>query len=158
MSQIVSDKPLTGRKVALIFIGCFATIIAANMALVWSAVGTFPGLETRKPYVESMRFEGLRDAQIALGWRSQIDYNAGRIAVALTDESGAPVRAAQVMFRVGLATSDGADHVIAADFDGRVYVAKDHLVAGNWQVVVTARSNDGTRFRRTLPLIVGGGL
>lgn len=157
MSQIAPGKPLTGRKVALIFIGCFATIIAANMALVWSAVGTFPGLETRKPYLESMSFEGRRDAQDALGWSSQIDYTPGRIALALTDAAGAPVRASEVVFRVGLATSHGADHLIAADFDGRFYVGADRLEAGNWQVVVMATAKDGTRFQRTLPLIVDDG-
>ena len=37
-------RPLTGRTVLAITVGAFAVILAANLTLAFSAVGTFPGV------------------------------------------------------------------------------------------------------------------
>ena len=72
-------KPLTGRKVFFITAGAFGVILAANLTLAFSAVGTFPGLETKNSYVESQNFNIDRDAQLALGWDADIRLERGSV-------------------------------------------------------------------------------
>ena len=56
-------KPLTGRKVFLMFVAFFGLIIAVNVTMAVQAVKTFPGLEVANSYVASQTFDADRAAQ-----------------------------------------------------------------------------------------------
>lgn len=154
--NITTKRPLTGRKVSLMFLGAFCTIIGANVALIYSAVGSFPGLETRKPYVEAKTFETRRIAQDALHWDSAINYAGGQITLRLTS-AGNTVVLPNVIMRVGRATADRFDQTLVLEFDGKSYHAPIALDAGNWQVQIKTTALDGTDFRRIIPLIIRKG-
>ena len=64
----MTAKPLTGRKVFLMFAAAFSVIIGVNLILAYKAVTTFPGLEVKNSYVASQSFDAERAAQLALGW------------------------------------------------------------------------------------------
>jgi nitrogen fixation protein FixH len=154
MTQTATIKPLTGRKVALMFGGAFATIVAANLALVYSAVGSFPGLETRKPYNESLSFSTRRAGQERLGWASDVTYQNGQVALTLTEPAGGSVVTPNLKMIMGRATSSAYDQDLVVEFDGRSYIANIEIPAGNWQIKVKTTALDGTPFQRTMPLIV----
>lgn len=154
MTEAKKQFEITGRKVALFFCSAFAIIIGANLALVYSAVGTFPGLETRKPYVESLSFETRREAQEKLNWSSAVSYKAGKITLTLTEPGGGAVVTPNIGLVVGRATSSSFDQEVELQFDGHNYVARIDMPAGNWQAKVTATALDGTQFTRTLSLYI----
>ncbi len=154
MTETHIRRPLSGRKVALMFCGAFATIIGANLALVYSAVGSFPGLETRQPYIEAQSFETRRLAQERLSWVTDVSYSNGRIVLDLKHSNGNAVVIPGVSARVGKATSYQSDQILTLEFDGKKYVADIDLPKGNWQVQLRAKALDGTDFQRTIPLLI----
>ncbi len=145
-------KELTGRHVAMIFCGAFAVIIGVNLALAYNAVGTFPGLETRAPYIESLTFEERREAQLRLNWMSKISYNDGQVTLTLTEAGGGGVVIPNISLVIRHATSKKYDRDVPLQFDGRNYVGKIDLPAGNWQARISAVSLGGTAFSRTMSL------
>ena len=152
MTETDKTKELTGRHVALIFCGAFSVIIGVNLALAYSAVGTFPGLETREPYNESLTFEARREAQISLNWTSSVSYKDGQITLTLTEAYGGSVVTPNVSMVIRHATSKKYDQEVELHFDGHNYVGNIDLPAGNWQARVAATSLEGVEFRRTLSL------
>ena len=55
-----SARTLTGWHAAAIFGSFFGVIITVNLALAYSAVHTFPGLEVKNSYVASQEFDRRR--------------------------------------------------------------------------------------------------
>ncbi|GLQ36288.1 hypothetical protein GCM10007939_25720 [Amylibacter marinus] len=152
----MSEKtPLTGAKFAAIFITAFVVIIIANLSLVYAAVGSFPGLETRKPYVEALNFNSKRHAQEMLAWKTVLEYSGGSVRLTITDASGARVVLPAIEARLGRATSHAYDRNLTLNFDGELYSSIVNLPAGNWQLRIKTQSLDGVPFMRILPLIVG---
>jgi nitrogen fixation protein FixH len=145
---------LTGRHVALIFVGFFGTIFAVNGFMAWMAVGTFPGLEARNGFAESQTFEARRDAQEALGWDVTATLDDGVLAIAFTDESGAPVDVATMDAVVGKATN--VAHDVTPEFTYRqgIFHTPLDLGPGNWNIRLTAHAPDGTLFARRVVLRV----
>jgi len=154
MNDIPKGRPLTGRKVTMMFIAAFATIVGANLALVYNAIGTFPGLDTRAPYKESLSFETRRIAQEKLNWGSSVSYIDGRVILNLTESDGGPVVIPNIALILGRATSASFDQDLDVYFDGHSYLADVDISAGNWQVKIMAKALDGTDFRRTLSLYI----
>ncbi|MBL4751476.1 MAG: FixH family protein [Amylibacter sp.] len=154
MSKTTERPPLTGRKVTWMFLGAFATILGANLALIYAAIGSFPGLETRAPYNESLTFESRRIAQEKLNWSSSVSYKNGQVILDLTEATGTPVVTPNITVTFGRATSAKYDQELNIYFDGRFFVADVEVPAGNWQVKIKATALDGTDFRRTLSLYI----
>lgn len=150
----VFGGPLTGRKVGAIFLGGFGTIIAANLTLLYFALGSFPGIEVKNTYADSMGFEQRRAAQETLHWQTAALFDGAEIVLSITDRSGKTVYVNNLSAVVGLATREGQDRPVDLLFSGSDYRAKTDLPAGNWQLRVVATAQDGTAFRQILPLIV----
>ncbi len=154
MTELLKKKELTGRKFALILCAGFATVTGANFALIYSAIGSFPGLETREPYVESLNFESRRIAQEKLNWTSSVAYEQGQLKLTLLDEQGKFVVTPKIALTVGRATSASYDMDVELYFDGHDYVADMDIPAGNWQAKIKATALDGTPFSRSLSLYI----
>jgi nitrogen fixation protein FixH len=147
---------LTGKHVLAITVGAFAVIIGVNLTLAFKAVSTFPGLEVDNSYVASQGFNARKAAQEALGWQVAPSYAGGRVDLAFTDRTGAPVTVRELEVLIGRTTStmDDARPVFVAM--GDVYTADLPLARGKWMVKVTARSVDGTLFEHRSELFVQG--
>jgi nitrogen fixation protein FixH len=150
-------KPLTGRKVLLIFVGAFATIIGANMVLVFAAVGSFPGLEVRNTYVASQNFDSDRAAQDGLGWHASTAYVDGVVTLTMTEADGRPAAITSIDATIGRATTAAADVRLAFDQQTSPYSDALDLAPGKWEVRINAVAADGTKFHRRLPIIVKAG-
>lgn len=156
MNKVDHHRTLNGRKVTFMFLGAFATIITANAALIYAAIGSFPGLETRAPYIESLTFETRRIAQEDLDWTTQAIYRDGQIILTLKEPSGGTVVTPNISLHLGMATFDHLDQEVALEFNGKDYIGEITIVPGNWQVKIKAIALDGTEFSRTLSLDVRG--
>lgn len=146
-------KPLTGRKVFVMFAGGFGVIIAANLTLAVNAVRTFPGLETDNSYVASQHFDADRRAQQALGWTVDADLGGGLLSLAITGRDGAPVQPASISAILGRAT-EAADDIDLAfrPEDGRL-VADAPGTHGRWVLRLAMVAEDGTKFRQIITLV-----
>ena len=147
-------KPLTGRKVLFITVSAFAVIFSANMALLFSALGSFPGLEVKNSYVASQSFDNDRAAQQALGWTAKVSYATGRLTLTVTDRAGETVPPRIVSALVGRATHVKDDQQLAFGPGNPGLVSPALLGPGLWQVRLVAEAPDGTRFAQRLALTV----
>ena len=143
---------LTGRTVFIIFASFFGVIFTVNFTMAWLAVSSFPGLETRNPYMVSQQFQEDRAAQESLGWQVAAWQRDGVLTVAFTDGAGAPVEVAAMDAVIGRATHVADDvHPAFAYRDG-TFTAPVALAPGNWNVRLTATAPDGTDFRQRVVL------
>lgn len=150
----MAERKLTGRHVAMIFVGAFSIIIGVNIALAVSAVRTFPGLEVKNSYVASQQFDARRDAQEALGWQVRAEAADGLVALSILDAAGQPVEVAKLEATLGRATHVKDDLRPDFRFDGQAYVAPATLGEGNWNIRMKAQAKDGTEFIQRVVLHV----
>ncbi len=156
MSDQTTTTELTGRKVFVIVASAFAIIIAVNLTMAYNAVSTFPGLEVKNSYVASQSFDARRDAQEGLGWTIDASVQAGILALAITDQTGTPVRLGGLEATLGRATHVQDDRTPAFVLRNGVYTAPVDLGPGNWNLRMKAVAEDGTEFIQRVVLHVKG--
>lgn len=147
-------RTMNGWHVLMIFGGCFSVIIAVNLTLAFQAVSTFPGLLTKNSYVASQKFEADRAAQDALGWQLDTELTTDALTLRITDADGQPVEPAQITATLGRATHVAEDLYPALTFNGEALVAPTSVAPGYWTLWVEMTAEDGTPFRRRIPLTV----
>lgn len=150
----VSQKQLTGRHVLAITIGAFAIILGANLAMLFAAVGSFPGLEVKNSYVASQSFDRERAAQEALGWTVSAAIEEDWVVVRITDATGAPVHPDRITATIGRTTHQKEDRVLAFARDGAGFSAPARLDPGHWHIRLSAGTADGDSFRQRIPVFV----
>lgn len=140
---------IKGWHVFTMFAGAFGIIIAVNLTLAFQAVRTFPGLEVDNSYVASQSFDEDRAAQLALGWDVSATLDgqvlslvvlANGIAIAPTVEEATFGRATNVQF----------DETPEFSFDGDALRAAVQGGAGNWNLRLKLRADDGTLFQQRI--------
>jgi nitrogen fixation protein FixH len=139
-------KQLTGRKVLLIAVAAFGVIVAANLAMLFAATGTFPGLVVKNSYIASQGWDKKTDAQRALGWRAVTDYADGTLRVNMIGNTGDRVAGLSVVAVVGRpATTRGDVRLeLTEGLDG--YTAPLDLASGQWRVMITGTNSDGENY------------
>jgi nitrogen fixation protein FixH len=149
-----SGTPLTGRKVLMIFVAMFGTIIAVNLTLAFNAVATFPGVETRNSYTASQNFDEKRAAQQALGWTSSFvkDEEAGELQLTLLDADGVPLSDVEIGGVLGRATNVNDDLYPEWRFEDGLWRAPARLAEGNWDLRLLVTGPEGETYRRRLKL------
>ena len=145
-------KRLTGYHVLAIAGGAFAIIIGANLAMLFAATGSFPGLVVENSYVASQDWNRRTEAQQALGWTVEIGYDGGEIAVTLTGRDGAPGDGADLRLIVGRPSSQADDRELTARGGAGLYRAAAELAPGLWRIEVHTAS--GHDFQTTAQLFV----
>lgn len=159
MSDISTDtktegRPLTGRKVLLILLSAFGVILAANLTLAFSAVGTFPGVETKHPYVVSQNFDADRAAQLALGWDVRATVQGDELRLSIKDLYGNAVQPELTSATLGRATHVQDDQSPDFRWEGGAFLAPVDLAPGNWNLRLAALAADGTPFRQRIVIYV----
>lgn len=148
---------ITGRHVLFGLLGFFGLVLVANGAFVYLALDSFSGLSTENAYQRGLAYnDTLRaaEAQRALGWRVAVRTEAlaggrHRIAADFADKRGAPVESLAVDGYLRRPTQEGYDRDIAlARVGPGRYAAEVALpLAGQWDIVLSARSPAGQRYR-----------
>ncbi|ADE84920.1 nitrogen fixation protein FixH [Rhodobacter capsulatus] len=149
-------KPLTGRKVLLMFVAFFGLIIAVNVTMAVQAVKTFPGLEVANSYVASQTFDADRAAQERLGWTVKPAYADGVLSLDIRDRAGQPAPLGQLEVLVGRTTMAAEDRTPQMTRTDGVYSAPLSLAPGAWLIHLSATSADGVLFRQRLDFFVEG--
>lgn len=161
MSMVDNDGTfrLTGRHVLAMVIGFFALIFAANIVLVWLALGSFPGTVTDSSYRASQTYNSeiaAAHAQADRGWRvaasakRDADGHAA-VSIEMRDHDGKPLpglKVDAVLEHPATRTLDRpftvAETVGASGLYGGVV---EGLPAGQWELVIRATAADGRSFK-----------
>lgn len=149
---MIMKRTLTGWHVFGIFAGCFAVIIGVNLTLAFQAVSTFPGLVTKNSYVASQRFDADRTAQNALGWTVSAEITNQVLTLTVLDRDGVPFVPATVKATLGRATHVAEDVTPAFVWDGAALRSDVDVVPGYWTLWLNMTAEDGTEFRRRIPI------
>lgn len=140
--------PFTGRKVFIFTASAFAVIIGVNLLMAYSAISTFPGLETKNSYVASQKFDADRAAQEALGWKIDASVHGDELTLSVTDRAGQPVELADLSATFGRATSVKDDQTPDFRYENGTYKAAVENAPGNWNLRMVAKADNGTEFRQ----------
>jgi len=151
---MMAERKLTGRTVLIIAVTAFGVVIAANMAMLYAATGTFPGLVVKNSYVASQGWDARKAEQAALGWQSAIAFRGDTLTASLTDETGARVEGLAVTATIGRPASDVADQTIKLAAGAGAYAAPLTLAPGQWRVEITASDAKGRSYRAGTTLYV----
>ena len=149
------SRELKGFHVLLITLAAFGTIIAVNIVMAVSAIGSFPGIEVRSSYVASQHFQADRAAQQALGWRAEVELSDGQLTLRMSDRLGQGVqpRLLDLMLRRPTHQLSDRHPRLRPEGDG-IWVSQVNLGPGNWNADLFAESRDGAAFRLRIPLNV----
>lgn len=149
-------KPLTGRKVFLMFLAFFGVIIAVNVTMAVQAISTFPGVEVANSYVASQSFDADRAAQERLGWTVEPSYDGQQISFVVRDKAGLPAPIAKLNVLIGRTTMARDDQTPELAYAGGIWTAPLALAPGAWLIHFEATAADGTPFRQRLDFFVDG--
>lgn len=152
-SDAAPGRPLTGRKVLAITVGCFGVVFAVNGLMAYDAISTFRGEVEASPYEHGLAYEKdilAAQAQAALGWNvsehlARDSAGEATIEVRVIDRSGTAVS--------GLGVTTGFDSPADKRFDADVslieaepgvYRGRLNATPGQWDVILEA-TRDGER-------------
>ncbi|KPP93131.1 MAG: cbb3-type cytochrome oxidase biogeneisis protein CcoH [Rhodobacteraceae bacterium HLUCCA08] len=142
-------KEITGRHVLIGFVGAFTIIVGVNLYLAFSAVSTFPGLETPSAYIANQTFDEDKSAQEALGWTVAASVEGEDLVVRITDAAGAAVRTEELGGILGRPTTVRDDQDLDFAWSDGAYRAPIGAVEdGNWDYRMEALALDGTPFKQ----------
>ncbi len=142
---------LTGRHVLAILVGFFLIVFAANFVLVWLALGSWPGLETKSAYeagrvyqgeIEASRQQSERQWQVAA--KVERSGDGVTIRVDARDGAGAPVTGIGFTARLARPTTTAEDGIVTlSETSPGLYVGTaPKIEPGSW--TVTLEADDGT--------------
>lgn len=151
---MTGEKPLTGRKVFLMFAAGFGVIIAVNITLAVQAVRTFPGLEVKNSYIASQSFDADRAAQEALDWEVAMTREPGMLFLHVTDRTGQRAEIETVTAQIGRTTHSGEDQHLQFSRDSDGWRARIPLDPGRWQLSFVLEGSAGEIFRQRRVLLI----
>lgn len=159
----MSGRAQSDRWIPGAFLAMFGVVLAANGLMVWAALDSWTGLETKDHYRKGLAYNrtlAARRAQQALGWRAELAFTAtgprrGRLEVAFTDAAGGGVNGLEVTASLVRPTHEGFDRAfaLAARGDGRYAAELELPLGGQWDAVVDAAKGEA-RFRLAERLFV----
>lgn len=151
------NKPLTGKKVLIWFLGFFFVVFGANMVMAWFAVTTFSGVQTEDAYARGRDFNqeiARAENQQALGWSISVETKMEgemRLFVTMTikDASGDALEAMRVEGQVVRPVRKGIDQpAVFAHLGGGRYGSGLALPKpGKWQLQVRVQDAAGRERR-----------
>ncbi len=135
-----------------IFVAGFGVVLAVNLAMMYSAVHTFSGLETDQAYEKGLAYNqvlAMAEAQKKLGWMVETEVvpmpagsaHGADLRVTFRDKDGKPLSGLAVEADFIRPTSAGHDGAVPLPEQGggRYGAAVTLALAGQWEVHLTAR-------------------
>lgn len=151
------DRPLTGRMVFSMLIGCFAVVFAVNGVMIYAALSTMSGVDTDSAYQAGRMYEqdvAMAKAQQARHWRVDAKMTpaadgAERLDIDAHDAAGMPLRGLVASAVFERPTDRRLDRAVdvAEDGPGRFH-GSAALAAGQWDLVIEL-SRQGDRLFRS---------
>ena len=149
-------KPFTGRTMLFWLFGFFGVIFAANGVLVWLAESSFPGVTVDSSYKASQAYNqsiATAKEQAERGWEvdaglSRTTETAAHLEVTALDRAKSPLAGLAFTATLQHPAHDGNISVMLDDQgSGRYSADLSDVPAGNWYLILEARSGEERVFR-----------
>lgn len=126
MSTVARGFVLRGWHVLTLMLGFFGTVIAVNVTFVTLALGSFPGEDVRRSYLQGLNYNQTlaeRREQAARGWQASAALREAEggavVEVVLRDAAGAPLNGLETTGALRWPNAERLDHALT--FEGRGY-------------------------------------
>jgi len=155
-SGMQEPKTFTGKTMLIWLFAFFGVIFAANGVLFWLAETSFPGVTVDSSYKASQAYnQSIATAreQAARGWEvnaglSRTSEAAAHLEVTALDKTKAPLTGLAFSATLQQLARDGSISVRLDDRGSGRYTADiADVSAGNWYLILEARSGDEQVFR-----------
>ncbi len=154
MTTSGSSPEISGRHALLGFIAFFSVVFLANGVMLYWALVTHAGVETRDAYRKGLAYNARiaeADRQRTRGWRDDVSIIPGKqqLQVAMSTSDGTPVTGLIVTAMLGRPATSRFDSSLRfrEAKPGRYVTAMSKLGKGNWLVIVEARQRAGENAR-----------
>ncbi|MFN0192250.1 MAG: FixH family protein [Aestuariivirga sp.] len=108
-------REFTGRHMAMIMVLFFATVLAANLAMVFAARQSWTGLVVKNSYVASQKFDEVTarlEESANMDVHPAISYRGGEVRILLRDASGVSVAVHSAELKIGRPSHDSEDRLL----------------------------------------------
>lgn len=159
MSEAAKQREFTGWHMLGVIVLFFGVIIAVNLYMAFSAVGTWTGLVVENSYVASQEFNTklavARDREAA-GWDGGLSYEDGELVFSLTGAEGEAIDLSSVNVAVSrpIGVEGDQELVLTLAEDGTHRVAVN-LEPGVWNAKIAAAVPGEADYEHNARLIVG---
>lgn len=144
----MTEFRITGRKVLVTMVCFFGIVSAVDGIMIYQAVSTFGGLETKDAYRKGRAYnQRIADgaAQLQLGWSETIAFDpaSGALVVTLLDRDGKALDGVTISATLGRPATNAFDRSLQLEFKGagRYEALVPGLAKGTWTVDVAARAS-----------------
>lgn len=154
MKSAEARKPFTlrGVHVLVAMLAFFGVVIGVNIAFAVLAVGSFPGEDVKRSYLQGVQYNQMlaeRRAQAAIGWQAHADFSESfegpRLEVRLNQRDGAAVGGGEVSGVLQWPADARRDIVLTFEPQGDgLFVARvPGLTPGRWRLRARAQDQSG---------------
>jgi nitrogen fixation protein FixH len=151
-------REFTGRHMATTMVLFFATVLAANLTMVFAARHSWTGLVVKNSYVASQEFNEVTaelEKAAARGIHPTLSYDSGTIRASLVDKAGLTVSASDVTLKLGRPSFEAEDRELAMTMTTvGEFTAKTQLAAGIWTGEISAEVGRKA-WRRPVRIVIG---
>ncbi|MBI3114019.1 MAG: FixH family protein [Rhodospirillales bacterium] len=155
------ERVITGRMVLVGMLAFFGVVFAANGALVFFALETWPGLAAGRAYDTGLRYNQVLETarhQKALGWLSTLSLDAAgeTVVVRIAAPDGTPVEGlrTRITFRRPIGDEQERIATLAERTPGTYAGAAALPLAGRWYGIVEAARDGQPVFRMDHEIMV----
>lgn len=152
-----ASRTFTGGHMLGILLAFFATVLIANMTMVYFASHSWTGLVVKNAYVASQEFNAVtaRREQAATGISFTLHYERPNLTLALMRSDGTAVAAAQVTVVLGRPSQEGEDQVMTLLPRGNgIFSTVTTLGPGQWSGEARADIDGHGPWLRPLRILV----
>ncbi|XBQ17065.1 MAG: FixH family protein [Oceanicaulis sp.] len=107
---------IKGWHVLAMMVAFFGVIFTVNTLFITLALGSFPGEQTRRSYMQGLQYNDViaeREAQAALGWTAAANLTAETVIVSVRDANANPVTNLQLEGALRRPADMDLDHALA---------------------------------------------
>ena len=144
LAAVRTQREVNERHVLSAFALFFASVIAINGVMIYSAISTHTGLVANEPYRKGLHYNERIDAdgrQARLGWSMTLEVKRdGRISLIVRHADGPPVTNLKIEGVLGRPSTNHYDMrvVLVEGAPGNYQAEAKPLAAGNWLVTLDA--------------------
>lgn len=143
-------KGITGWHVLAALLGFFITVTSVNGVMIYQALKTFGGIETKDAYRQGVAYNTRIEqeaAQARLGWADTVSLTPtnDRVSLTLTGHDGAPVRGLAIKATLGRPATNKYDQslTLAEAAPGTYEATVIALATGSWTITIEAANDKG---------------
>jgi nitrogen fixation protein FixH len=154
-----TTAPLTGRHVAMMFVGFFGIVVAVNFTMAFLARKSWTGLIVQNSYVASQHFNAetqKREAMRALRYRLVVAQRGKSILLSLNDAKGFPLQITSGKLALGRGSTVQHDVTLDVSCQSNECSVPADLASGRWEGEAQLLLADGREWSEPVTLMLKG--